>query len=189
MDNEKLNILKLLIEHQDKTYSMRQIALQRKINYKSAYLNLKILAKEGAVHLQELGNTTLCSFNQTWNASVFEVEYARLQEFLKNKNILILYNRLVKINSQFILVLFGSYAKGHETKNSDIDLLLITDEPKHIEREIRLIPLKIHMTHLTYEHFNTMLKSKEFTVVSEAIKKNILLFGAEDYYRMINNAR
>ncbi len=189
MDNEKLNILKLLIEHQDKTYSMRQIALERKINYKSAYLNLKTLAKEGVVHLQELGNITICSFNQTWNASVFEVEYARLQALLKNKDFLVLYNRLAKINSQFILVLFGSYAKGQETKNSDIDLLLITDEPRSIEREIHLIPLKIHITHITYENFNIMLKSKEFTVVSEATKKNILLFGAEDYYRMIKNAR
>lgn len=189
MDNEKLNILKLLIENQDKTYSMRQIALERKINYKSAYLNLKTLEKEKIINIHKLGNTTLCSFNQTWNASVFEVEYARLQELLSNKNFLIMYNRLAKINSQFILILFGSYAKKQETKNSDIDLLLITNEPKPIEREIHLIPLNIHITHVTYENFNSMLKSKEFTVVSEAIKKNILLFGAEDYYRMIKNAR
>jgi hypothetical protein len=33
-----------------------------------------------------------------------------------------------------------------------------------------------------------MLKSKEFTVVSEAVKHNILLFGIEDYYRLMNNA-
>ncbi len=189
MVNEKLHILKLLIENQDKTYSMRQIALQRKINYKSAYINLKLLAKEGVINLQKLGNTTICSFNQTWNPSVLKVEYARLQELLKNKNFLIIYNRLAKVNSQFILILFGSYAKGQETKNSDIDFLLITNEPKPIEREIHLIPLKIHMTHITYENLRSMLKSKEFTVVSEAIKKNILLFGAEDYYRMIKNAR
>ena len=40
MDNkhsEKIEILKLLIENKEETYSIRKIALQRKINYKSAY--------------------------------------------------------------------------------------------------------------------------------------------------------
>jgi hypothetical protein len=31
--------------------------------------------------------------------------------------------------------------------------------------------------------------TKQQTVVSEAIKKNIILFGIEDYYRILNNAR
>ena len=189
MDNEKLNILQFLIENHDKTYSIRQIALQRKINYKSAYMNIKTLAKEGVISVQKQGNTTNCLFNQKWNASVFCVEYARLQNLLKNKNFLVIYNRLARINAQFILLLFGSYVKGQATKHSDIDLLLITNDPKPIEREIHLIPLKIHLTHITYENFNSMLKSKEFTVVSEAIKKNIMLFGVEAYYRLIKNAQ
>ena len=32
-----------------------------------------------------------------------------------------------------------------------------------------------------------MAKSREFTVVSEAIKRNILLVGIEDYYRLMEN--
>lgn len=188
MDNERLNILKLLIENQEKYFSIRQIGIQRKINYKSAYLNLKTLAEEGIVDLKKLGNTTNCSFNHTFNTSVFEVEHARLQELLKNKNFLIIYNRLAKTNAQFILLLFGSYAQGKETKSSDIDLLLISDTPKAIETQIKLLPLPIHLTHITYENFISMLTSKKFTVVSEAIKHNILLFGIEDYYRLIKNA-
>lgn len=189
MDNERLNILKLLIENQVKAFSIRQIAIQRKVNYKSAYIGLKDLAKEGVVALEKHGNTTLCKFNQKFNDSVFEVEYERRKELLKNKNFLVLYNRLAKINGQFILLLFGSYARGRQTKSSDIDLLLISDNPKPVEMQIDLLPLNIHMTHASYESFESMLKSKEFTVVSEAIKYNVLLFGIEDYYRLINNAR
>lgn len=188
MDNERLSILKLLIENQEKTFSIRQIALQRKINYKSAYLNLKILAEEGIVSLNKFGNTTCCSFNHKFNPSVFLVEYARLQDLLKDKNFLVLYNRLAKINTQFILLLFGSYAQARQTKSSDVDLLLISDTPNAIEREISLLPLPIHLTHITYQDFISMLTSKKFTVVSEAIKHNILLFGIEDFYRLINNA-
>lgn len=188
MDNERLNILKLLIENQEKMFSIRQIALQNKINYKTAHTNLNILAKEGIVNLNNQGNTVICSFNHKFNNSVFEVEYTRLQDLLKNKNFLVLYNRLAKINCQFILLLFGSYANNKITKQSDIDLLLISDEQKPIETQINLLPLNIHLTSIKYEVFMSMLKSKEFTVVSEAIKHNILLFGIEDYYRLVNHA-
>ncbi len=183
-----MNILKLLIENQEKAFSIRQIGIQRKINYKSAYISLKDLAKEGVVTLKKQGNTTICSVNHKFNDSVFEVEHARLQELLKNKDFLVLYNHLAKINSQFILLLFGSYAKGKKTKGSDIDLLLISDNPDPIETQINLLPLNIHLTHIKYDDFKSMLNSKKFTVVSEAAKLNILLFGIEDYYRLMNNA-
>lgn len=188
MDNERLNILKLLIENQEKVFSIRQIAIQRKINYKSAYTSLKDLSKEGIVSLKKQGNMTICSFNHNFNDSVFKVEYARLQDILKDKNFLVLYNRLAKVKEQFILLLFGSYSKGKETKGSDIDLLLISNNPKPIEAQISLLPINIHLTHATYRDFELMLKSKEFTVVSEAVKRNILLFGIEDYYRLMSNA-
>lgn len=189
MDNERFNILKILIENQDKTFSIRQIAIIRKINYKSAYNAIQALAKEGIITLENKGNITLCMFNRKFNNSVFIVEDYRLHELLKNKDFLVMYNQIRKVNSQFILLLFGSYAKKTESKHSDIDLLLISNNPKPIERETRLLPLNIHLTSITYEDFTAMLKSKEFTVVSEAIKHNVLFFGIEDYYRLIYNAR
>lgn len=189
MDNERLNILRLLIENQEKTASIRQIAIQRKINYKSAYNNLKLLAQEGIVTQKKQGNTTICTFSGNFNDQVFEVEHKRLKELLKNKNFLVLHDRISKINSQFILLLFGSYAKNKESKLSDIDLLLISNDSKLVESQINLIPLKIHLTSITYNDFRGMLRSKEFTVVSEAVKHNILILGIEDYYRLMNNAR
>jgi len=189
MDNERFNILKLLIENQEKTFSIRQIAIIRKINYKSAYNAIQSLAKEGVISLENKGNITLCSFSRKFNDSVFIVEDYRLHELLKNKNFQIIYNRICKVNAQFILLLFGSYAKKQESKHSDIDLLVISNDAKPIEVQIKLLPLNIHLTSITYENFIALLKSKEFTVVSEAIKHNILLFGIEDYYRLINNAR
>ena len=99
-----------------------------------------------------------------------------------------LYDRLVKINEQFILLLFGSYSRGMQTKKSDIDLLLISNNPKPIQTQINLMPLNIHLTNIKYEDFKSMLKSMEFTIVSEAVKHNIILIGIEDYYRLMNNA-
>ncbi len=187
--NEKLSILKLLIENSDKEFSIREISLLRGINYKSAYQNIKKLEKEGVIDVRKKGNVTLCSFNRNFNDSVYLVEYERRATLLKNKNFRIIFERLRKINKQFILLLFGSHVKKTVTRHSDIDLLLVVDDPAQIDRELSLIPLNIHLSHFTYEEFISMLKSKEASVVSEALKHNIILFGIEDYYRLIENAK
>src|SRR3989338_7580863 len=183
MDNEKLNILRLLIEHQQEPLSIRQIALQRDINYKSAYQSIQKLQNENVVDVKKYGNSSLCSFNKNFNESVFLAEYHRKQELLTNKNFKVLYNRIKTLNLQFILLLFGSHAKKTQNKHSDIDLLLIGDQKEKIAEQIRLLPLPIHLTQISYADFQIMLKSREFTVVSEAIKRNIILYGIEDYYR------
>ena len=90
-----------------------------------------------------------------------------------------------------MVIVFGSTAKETFRKNSDIDILLISnkEDEKIIEEKFDVLPLKIHLTHVSYESFIDMIKSKEQTVVSEAIKKNVILFGIEDYYRLIQNAK
>lgn len=188
MDNETDSILRLLIENKDKKFSIRKLALLRKINYKSAYMAVMKLKKENIISLEKAGNTTQCSFNNNFNSRVFSVELARKNELVKNKNFKIIYNRLEEISLPFILLLFGSYAKMTQKKNSDIDLLLISENPKQVEEVLSLIPLKIHLTAINYKEFISMARSKEFSVVSEAVKNNIILIGIEEYYRLLKNA-
>ena len=184
-------ILKYLIENKQKKFSIREIAIALDIDYKPVYLNIKKLFNEGSASIEVRGNTKLCSFSEVFNGEVFNVESKRKKELLENKDFLIMYNRLRKINKQFILLMFGSQVNKTASKHSDIDVLAIAsnEEIKHIENEINLFPYNIHLTAITYDEFIQMLKSKEFSVVSEAIKKNVLLFGTEDYYRIIENAR
>jgi len=191
MANEITEILKLLIENKQERFSIRKISLLRKINYKSAYIALKQLAKIDVVNLEKIGNTTSCSFNENFNDLVFKAEYERRERLFKNKDFLIIYNQLSELNFPFILLLFGSYAKGTATKHSDIDLLLISkdEEEKLVSDKLKLLPHDIHLTHVTSDSFIRMIKNKEFSVGSEAIKKNIILLGIEDYYRLLKNAR
>jgi predicted nucleotidyltransferase len=185
MDNEKLKILRLLIENQEKTFSMRQISKLRKINYKSAYLAIKKLAEEKVIELKKIGNTTNCSFNKRFNLSVFNVEYLRRKELLNKKEFKIIYNSIKDIKSGFICLVFGSSISKNLSKNSDIDLLIISEKEDKIKETLNLIPLNIHLTIISYEEFIQMIKSKEFSVVSEVIKKNIILNGIEEYYRFL----
>ncbi|KYK25309.1 hypothetical protein AYK26_02410 [Euryarchaeota archaeon SM23-78] len=188
MANETFNILKILIENPEARYSIRKLSLLRKINYKSAYQAVMKLKKQGIIEFENLGNVINCSFNKKINPLVFKVEYERRKELLKNKNFKIIYERLNELKFPFIALMFGSYAKKTARKSSDIDLLVIAEKQKEIEQAIELIPLKIHLTIISYKEFIEMNKSKEFSVVSEANKNNIIMLGIEEYYRLIKNA-
>lgn len=188
MANETFHILRVLIENQTEKFSIRQLSLLRKINYKSAYKAITALAKDGLVLMDKRGNHTLCSFSQKFSPLVFAVEFERRKELLKDKNFKVIYSRFSQLKFPFILLLFGSVAKKTAGRHSDIDFLAITENSKEVEREVSLIPLNIHLTAVSYKEFIMMAKSREFSVVSEAMKKNIILNGIEDYYQLVQNA-
>ena len=64
-----------------------------------------------------------------------------------------------------------------------------TNKANEISRIISLYSSNIHLTYLDYDEFLNMTKTKEFNVVSEAIKNHIIITGVEDYYRLIKNDR
>jgi len=189
--NIKQNILKFLIENKESSFNIYEISKSLKIDYKLIYVNVKKLEKEKSIEIEDLKSQKRCSFKNNFNEDVFIVENERRSDYLKKKEFLAIYDKIKVVNKQFILLLFGSYVKGTITKNSDIDILLISNkgDEKIIEEKFDVLPLKIHLTHVSYESFIDMIKSKEQTVVSEAIKKNVILFGIEDYYRLIQNAK
>lgn len=187
MANELAHILAFLIENKESKFSIRKISIIRGINYKSAYNVISKLKKEGSVTLEKLGNTTLCSFSGKLSPSVFTAEFMRREQLMKNPNFKVLHSKLNKINVPFIALLFGSFAKKEASKHSDIDILVIAEETKSVEQAISLLPLNIHLTAIKTSEFMEMAKSREFTFVSEAIKRNILLVGIEDYYRLMEN--
>jgi len=69
--------------------------------------------------------------------------------------------------------------------------MLITDS-ESINKKIKGIvsgtPLEIHLSDFKIEEFLSMLKTTDFNVGKEAFYNNVILFGIEDYYKMIENA-
>lgn len=183
--NEKIQILKLLIEHKEKPFTIREISQRRNINYKSAYEAIGKLHKEQAIQVQKVGNTKLCTFNNKFTHTTFLAEKQRLQHLLKNTDINVIYKELTNIPEQFIALVFGSTITNTQTPQSDIDLLIISHAQERIEKALSWTPINLHLTHITPEEFISMLLTKEFSVVHEANKNNVILVGTEEYYRFI----
>ncbi len=192
--HSKYKILKLLLSNKKQEFTIRAIAQKISTDYKATYLMAKQMIENNTIKAKKAGQTVLCSINEkTFNPEIFKAESMRKQDILENKDLNVLYKRIKEDLKEpfFILLLFGSYASGKARKKSDIDLMLITDKEtvkKRINHTISLIPLKIHLIDFNSEEFLSMLKTTEFNVGKEASDNNIILFGIEDYYRLVQNA-
>ncbi len=192
MTNETVEILKLLIERNSERFSINQISKLRKVNYKTAYLNVKKLEKLQLIKAEKLGNTTNCSFMFKSHPLTYEAEISRRDNFfIGRKGFAVLYRQLLNVkNPFFCMLLFGSYAKGTQSKGSDIDLAVICSEEvlEQVQREISILPLKLHLLPFTPEEFTASLKTTEFNVCHEIKKNNIILAGIESYYEVLRHA-
>lgn len=187
--NSEIRILKFLISNNKEKYTIKKISEKVKLNYRIAYEKVIQLENEGLIKIVKVGNAKTCEFTCKFNTDVFEAEYERRKYLFKNKDFIVLQKRLSELSFPFIALLFGSYAKGTANKHSDIDILTIGGNEKEIKSVVSLWPENIHLTSVDYDNFINMAKSKEFTVVSEAIGNNIILIGIEEYYRLLSNAK
>ena len=187
----KAKIIGLFLEEK-KPKTIREIATALHIDYRITYLATQRLINEKVLLVQTIGKSSLCSFNESYyGVELYQAENERKEWILKNKDLRQLYREILsKINTSFFtLLLFGSYAKGTFTKNSDIDLMFISTEKDFEERVsaiVSLIPLKTHILVFKEEEYIRMKDSKKSNVIQEAIENHIILYGIEAYYRMKN---
>ncbi len=191
--NTAIKILVFLVSHKKEEFTIRGIAQAIAVDYKSVHGTVQELIKANLVRAKKIGQTVLCSINPTgFNADVFKTELLRREELLKNKDLSSMYSYFKDIQEPFfILLLFGSYASGKNKKGSDIDLMLITDNEdtkRKMKNKIALIPREIHLTEFNSAEFISMLKTTGFNVGREVFYNNVILYGIEDYYRLLQHA-
>ncbi len=186
-------IIQFLIEHQEKPWTIRAISKHLKINYKIVYEDVHKLAKEKIITITRLGNSNQCTFNYIFNEKTLAAEEMLRKSLLKTGNIKIIYDRISEIQNPFyLLLIFGSYAKHKATRNSDVDVCLITDNQEireKIAQILRTVAFQTHLVEFSPAEFISMLKTTDFNVGKEIVKYRVILKGAEDFYEMISHAR
>jgi predicted nucleotidyltransferase/predicted transcriptional regulator len=188
MDSD-IKIMIFLLNNKEKSFTIRQISQETKINYRIAYEQIGHLEKEKLISIEKMGKSSICKLTYNFNSRVYLAELERREALFKNKEFKVIRNRLAELNFVFVSLLFGSYAKGTAKENSDIDILTIGGKEEEIMKALSLWGDKIHLTPVSEESFIRMAKSRDFNVVNEAIKNNIILIGIEEYYRLLNNTR
>ena len=200
-----LKIIELLRKNLDKGLTILEISKTLKIGYDPAHNHITEMNKQGIITINKVGNAKQCSLNlKNDNARnlLQGVDLKKSEEiYKKNSKIKNILEALIsKLTEKYIaemqsIILFGSYAKNTQKKDSDIDILFIVNDLKNkqlredIEREcssfeyshnIKISPIITDIT-----EFKKMLAAKELNVGKEAREYGISLYGSEKFWRIL----
>jgi predicted nucleotidyltransferase len=179
-----------------RSISMHQIAIDTGLTYVTVHKIIPILFQRKLIKIEKKGKNNLISIDFE-NSRTEDLTSAIIDEktilIKKHPKIFVLIKDIEQalVGKFFILLLFGSYAKEKEKKNSDIDLLFILPERKSIEeykekidKVMKLTTLKKDINLVSTDDFIEMLNQK-YSVGREAFEEGIVLFGAEHFYMMV----
>ena len=187
------HILQLLLSRSEEQWSIRKIARALEKSYTLTYHNIQALLKEEVLESHSLPPAHMIQIKEDAPANILiETERKRAEAFLEKYGWMRLYlNDILKTAKPFfIMIIFGSYAKGIETKNSDIDILFIVPVKENIasmeHTEQAYTKVKKSIITLDVQNFSEMIKNpKVLNVGNEARKYHIILHGAEQYYHIL----
>jgi len=103
------------------------------------------------------------------------LENERAVRFLsKNKKLEVFFEKLIENNSMCLV--FGSFARGDNSKDSDLDMIVISNKsvPEH------LCPLKLHVISIGKKDFESLFQKGE--VLSVELLKDHIIINGFDYF-------
>jgi len=150
-----------------KALSANQMTISRKIEE---------LYEENVVDYRREGRNKVFFLKKTLESK----QWACMAESRKQLDIIRKYPRLRVIFEKIrqnpgvtLAVLFGSYANGTATDESDIDVYIDTKE-KRIKNDIGLIDTKLNVKIGSYDRENLLIREIE--------KNHVIIKGADEYY-------
>lgn len=202
--NFQINLLRLFDQNFNSEFTINQIA--KKINFDYAYANREVnkLIKRGIISKKTVGNAHLCSLNLKNDetiAIIFDYETHKKSCFYKEHKVLktcfLDFLKEAKRYNIHSLVIFGSYASGKETKKSDLDVLIISENKKQMDSMHKLInnafklsDVEINPIVIGRKDFVEMLINKiKLNIGKEALKNHIIIYGIERFWESVVEAK
>jgi len=191
----QIEIMKIFVSKVIDRFSIKQISELLKKPYPLIHRSTKLLINQGFL-LKDEKNFISLNYKDNFQTLSY-TESLRADAFLRDKTLkLFTKDVFEKIKEDFfVFLIFGSSV---ESKNPrDIDVLLIVqgkEDINEIEKAVSNIAsnfskkfdINVISTESAYEMF---VKREQVNVMNETLNKHILLFGAENYYRILKNAR
>ena len=173
-----------------KEKTSKEIEISTGLSHEPIFRILKSLVKDKYLKERKIGKTNIYEFRLT-DYSYFVYTYFITQKINKFKHKhMLLYKRLkefansAKANS---VILFGSYAKGIETKDSDIDILIISKE-KNVDNIISIFRTKYNISIrpiiiMPDDFKNIKIDNKPF--YEDLMEFGIILEGIEFFFKEV----
>lgn len=197
LTESQLKIFEPLTRNILKEYSIKEIKKDcgEKSNNALA-LALKKFKEENLVKERVVGRSLLYTLNIN-NDLVFNyIQWINTKKLSKPalRAIERIKEDVEKYTSFFSIVIFGSYAIGKQTKDSDLDVALFIEEEskrKVIESALKSselkTPLKIHGHVISKEEFLEMLKIDEENLGKQIARKHLSIYNLQIFYSLLKN--
>jgi predicted nucleotidyltransferase len=195
LTESQLKILEPLTRNMLKEYSIKEIKEDCGEKSNNALtLALKKFKEENLVGERRVGRSLLYTLNID-NELVFN--YIQLINTKKlPKSVLRAIERIKedveKHTSFFSIVVFGSYAIGKQTKDSDLDVAVFIEEEnkrKIMEATIKSselkTPLKIDGHIISKDEFLEMLKVDEENLGKQIVRKHLSIYNSHIFYSLL----
>ena len=195
LTENQLRIFEPLTKNMLKEYSIKEIKeyCGEKSNNALA-LALKKFKEENLVKERRVGRSLLYTINiendlvfnyiQWINTKKLPKEALRAIERIKED--------VEKHTSFFSIVVFGSYATGKQTKDSDLDFAVFIEEEskrKTIEAAIKSselkTPLEIHGHVISKKEFLEMLKADNENLGKQIARKHLSIYNSHIFYSLL----
>ncbi|MFH1376896.1 MAG: nucleotidyltransferase domain-containing protein [Candidatus Woesearchaeota archaeon] len=177
--NNGLEVVSLFIGNYKSRFYLREISKLSKLPLKTCQNVLALLEKFNVLKSKIEGKNKYFSLNldniktklyllqaEIYKTDLFIEKYPQFKMFLKS----------LKITAPIIV--FGSFAKFTADKNSDLDLLIISE--KELNLPFHLLPFKVHPLNFGEKTFLKALKEQENLI--KEIEENHIILSNHSFY-------
>lgn len=180
-----LSVMEEFIRGYTSDFTGSQIAKKRGLNQKSVSNYLRRLEKEGFLISKIIGKNRHFLLNledpETIINFISAIEHFKTISFFK-KNLLVKeVMGKIKSSCHGTMVIFGSYAKGTQKKDSDLDMFITGSyNQKKMSEVSEMYGLDISIKNYTDNIFTKALTKKD-PLLAEIIKDHIIVSNVEDF--------
>lgn len=176
IDARFVNIVNLFIQNKNNYLYGREISRKLEIPQKTNQNILNKLYQENILEKKSSGKNFLFKLNLKY-ISIDEIlcltEIVKLIQLKENFEISQIINDL-KNKFKGPILIFGSFAKGYQNEESDLDILVISKDEKDLNKIQSKYLIKINTIYLSKENFEKNLdKNEEFSL--EVLRNHIVV--------------
>ena len=179
INNIQLETLSLFTKGYDKEYYIREVTRKLKVSPRTALITLAKLEKRGILESKTKGRIKFYSIRKSGLSREFMVlteQYKKIRFFEKNP----LIREVLEKTDGFmkgIVIVFGTYAKGTQNGDSDLDLFIAG---RHDERRIKPFGKKYGI--------EVNVKSYPMKIFEKGIGEDVLLREIAENHVIIRDA-
>ncbi len=169
-------VLNFLIQNPGKQFLANEIEKATRLSRAGVNLSLRKLAEEKLVLREKKAKIYLYSVDYS-SPVIKQLKILKTTMLLQP-----VVNKLKKLSKK--IVLFGSCARGENVADSDIDLFILTDNPKAVEKKINKSSLRKRLEPVVRNSTQFIKMKKEEAVFFEEIERGITMWESNDESRI-----